>query len=75
MRTAPSFACGITGASISNATSTSFARSAEITAGLPLYGTMVASRPAIDLNISADRFCVLPTLIVPMLSLPGFAFA
>ena len=45
-----------------------------ITAGLALYGTTAASRPVIERNISADRFCVLPTLIVPMLSLPGFAF-
>jgi hypothetical protein len=27
------------------------------------------------LNNSADRFCVLPTLMVPTLSVPGFAFA
>jgi hypothetical protein len=33
------------------------------------------SIPAAVLNNSADRFCVLPTLMVPTLSVPGFAFA
>ena len=36
---------------------------------------MVKSMPAAVLNNSADRFCVLPTLMVPTFSAPGFAFA
>ncbi|CLQ49697.1 Uncharacterised protein [Mycobacterium tuberculosis] len=33
------------------------------------------STPAADLNNSAARFWLLPTLIVPMFSAPGFSFA
>ena len=33
------------------------------------------SMPAAVLNSSAERFCVLPTLMVPTLSVPGFALA
>jgi len=36
---------------------------------------MVKSMPAAVLNSSAERFCVLPILMVPTLSVPGFAFA
>jgi len=36
---------------------------------------MVKSMLAAVLKSSADRFCVLPTLMVPTLSAPGFAFA
>ncbi len=36
---------------------------------------MVKSMPAAVLNSSADRFCVLPILMVPTLSVPGFALA
>jgi hypothetical protein len=36
---------------------------------------MVKSMPAAVLNSSADRFWVLPILMVPTLSAPGLAFA
>ena len=50
-------------------------RSAVSTAGEALYGTISASMPATVLNSSAARCCVLPTEIVPIVSLPGRAFA
>ena len=40
-----------------------------------LYGTICTLRPAVDLNSSAPRFCVPPTAMVPILSLPGCVFA
>jgi len=67
--------CAITGAKISKATCTSFPFSAMTTAGVALNGTTCASIPDIDLKSSAARFCVLPILIVPILSLPGLALA
>ena len=43
--------------------------------GLARYGIIVNSMPAAVLNSSADKFCVLPTLMVPTLRAPGFALA
>src|SRR5215471_15668652 len=71
---APPLINAITGARISNAACTSLLLSAVITDGVALNGTTCASIPDIDLNNSAARFCVLPGLIVPMLSVLGFAF-
>ncbi len=43
--------------------------------GVVLKGTVWKSSPAIDLNSSAAMYWVPPGLVVPTLSLPGFAFA
>ena len=67
--------CGNTGARISTPTSIWPPRKAVKTAGVPLKGTTCASMPAVDLNSSAAKCCVLPTLMLPMLSLPGLALA
>ena len=45
------------------------------TSGVPRWGMITKSRLAAVLNSSADKFWVLPTLMVPTLSEPGFAFA
>ena len=74
-RTALAEICDITGPRISTAISISPPRSAVISAGVPLKATIWASMPVLDLNSSPARFWVLPTLIVPMLSLPGVALA
>ena len=50
-------------------------RIAVITGGVPLNGTTCPEMPALALNSSAARFCVVPTWGVPMLSLPGLALA
>ena len=56
-------------------TSISPPRSAVMTGGVPLKGTTCASMPAVTLNSSAARFCVVPICGVPMLSWPGWARA
>ncbi len=61
--------CDSTGPTSSNATLSSLPRSAVISSVFDLNGTICASMPAIDLKSSAARNCVLPTLIVPILSL------
>ena len=43
------------------------------TSGEPRKGTITTLTPAIDLNSSAVRFWVLPTLMVPTFSVPGFS--
>jgi hypothetical protein len=63
------------GGRISKATWMSPARRAETISAVVLYGTITALTPAMDLNISAARFWVLPMRMVPMLSLPGLARA
>ena len=45
------------------------------TSGVPRWGMITKSMPAAVLKSSADKFWVLPTLMVPTLSEPGFAFA
>ncbi|MCY1550162.1 hypothetical protein D9M68_863920 [compost metagenome] len=40
-----------------------------------MNGITCASMPVLRLKSSAARCCVLPTLIVPMLTVPGCAFA
>ena len=46
--------------------------SAVAASGEVRNGTMTTSMPAVERNSSAERFCVLPGLMVPKLSLPGF---
>ncbi len=74
-RTAPALICGSMGLRISTAASICPPRKAVMTAGVPLKGTTYASIAAAVLNSSADRFCVLPILMLPMLSLRGLARA
>ena len=74
-RKARALICGTTGLRISTAASICPPRRAVITAGVPLKGTTCTSTPALVLNSSAARFCVLPTLMVPTFSLPGLARA
>ena len=49
--------------------------SAVSTSGVLRKGTIVILAPVADLRSSADRFCVLPGLIVPTLNRPGLARA
>ncbi|MDT4856480.1 hypothetical protein FQZ97_908710 [compost metagenome] len=74
-RTAPLLICVSMGARISTATSTCLPRTAPISAGEPLKGTTCTSTSAVLLNSSAAKFCVLPMLMLPTLSLPGLALA
>src|SRR3970040_1669240 len=68
---APALTCGMAGGANSKATSMLSERSAVTSAGVPLNGTTCAWIPATDLNSSADRCCVEPTLMLPRFSLPG----
>jgi hypothetical protein len=47
--------------------------SATTMSGELRYGTIWTSSFAVSRSSSAPRFCVPPTLMVPMLSLPGLA--
>src|SRR6218665_123578 len=72
---APAPMCGIRAPRMSTSTCTWPPRTAAMSAGVPLKGTICASMPAVTLNSSAARCCVLPICGVPMSSCPGLARA